>query len=467
MTVSIPAPGAGAQPLLAPRMPATPALRPMPASRLASISALATAALLAGCSAFPTYQGVQYAEDEATVLQGPSPRHNGTPLDGALACLSHRIVAHNQGKPPLSVAVGDIKDYTGKYSQGDGNMLTQGGALMVYSALGKLGGAIEVRERFDTRVAELELAYTDRRQLGDGNQHSLRDDKGQRAVPWLPYYGGSILKSDYYIIGGLTELNYNIQSGGVEALVNQIGPRYRVFTMNVGADLRIVETSTLRVVRAVSLQKQIVGREIGAGVFRFFGSNLFDLNAGSKDLEPVQLGVRTTLEQGVIELISTVTQTPVGTCIDTPSTPVAAAPASDASSAAPAPSRPDSSPPTAGQPLQESTAAAATRVDVVFEENANRVAQQSSTAPETVATRLRAGQSVQLAVLSREAEADMNPARRHELTDERIQTLRALLAQHGVAPDQLHVTWRPSPGDNSIHRYGAGYRLLARLRIDP
>ena len=200
------------------------------------LSALAGALLLSGC-ALPTYQQVQVAEDEAPVMQGPSPRHNGTPIDSALACLSHRIAGKLNGKAPLSIAVGDIKDYTGKYSQGDGNVVTQGGALMVYSALGKLGGAIDVRERFDTRVAELELAYTDRRQLGDGNTHALSDDKGQRSVPWLPYYGGSILRSDYYIIGGLTEVNYNIQSSGIEAQVNQIGPRYRVFTMNVGADL--------------------------------------------------------------------------------------------------------------------------------------------------------------------------------------------------------------------------------------
>lgn len=441
-------------------------------SKVLPLSTLASALLLGGC-ALPTYQQVQMAEGEAAVMQGPGPRHNGTPLDGVLACMSHRIVAQQGGRAPLSVAVGDIKDYTGKYSQGDGNVVTQGGALMVYSALGKLGGAIDVRERFDTRVAELELAYTDRRQLGDGNSHALADDKGQRAVPWLPYYGGSILKSDYYIIGGLTEVNYNIQSGGIEAQVNQIGPRYRVFTMNVGADLRIVETRTLRVVRAVSLQKQIVGREIGAGIFRFFGSNLFDINAGSKDLEPVQLGVRTTLEQGVIELISTITQTPAAPCMEKPGT----AEQAKATAAAPEEPPPPSTPaqPTAvapqaavaTEPLQESTAAALTALDVVFEENSNRIAQQSATAAETVSTRLRAGQGVRIALLAREREADQNPTRRDELTDARIQAFRGLLAQHGVPPDQIRVTWRPSPGDNTVHRYGAGYRLLTKLQVTP
>jgi curli biogenesis system outer membrane secretion channel CsgG len=445
---------------------------PLP-RRTMTLSALAATLLLSGC-ALPTYQQVRMADDEAPVMQGPGPRHNGTPLDNSFACLSHRIVEQRNGRAPLSIAVGDIKDYTGKYSQGDGNVVTQGGSLMVYSALGKLGGAIDVRERFDTRVAELELAYTDRRQLGDGNQHALADEKGQRAVPWLPYYGGSILRSDYYIIGGLTEVNYNIQSGGIEAQVNQIGPRYRVFTMNVGADLRIVETKTLRVVRAVSLQKQIVGREIGAGIFRFFGSNLFDINAGSKDLEPVQLGVRTTLEQGVLELISTVTQTPAGPCMEgaktaagepaaVPPTPVPAEPA------APVPAPVPAAAPVAAatEPMPEKTKAAMTSLDVVFEENNTRIAQQSATAAETVATRLRAGQGVRMALLARENENDQNPARRDALTDERLQALRAELAQHGIPPGQVQVLWRPTPGDTTVHRYGAGYRLLARLQVKP
>jgi len=422
--------------------------------RTLTASALAATLLLSGC-ALPTYQQVRMADDEAPVMQGPGPRHNGTPLDSSFACLSHRIVEQRSGRAPLSIAVGDIKDYTGKYSQGDGNVVTQGGSLMVYSALGKLGGAIDVRERFDTRVAELELAYTDRRQLGDGNQHALADEKGQRAVPWLPYYGGSILRSDYYIIGGLTEVNYNIQSGGIEAQVNQIGPRFRVFTMNVGADLRIVETKTLRVVRAVSLQKQIVGREIGAGIFRFFGSNLFDINAGSKD-------------QGVLELISTVTQTPAGPCMESARTaagePAAVPPApmpADTAAAAAAPAA------AATPAMPEKTAAAMTSLDVVFEENNTRIAQQSATAAETVATRLRAGQGVRMALLARENENDQNPARRDALTDERLQSLRAELAQHGIPPSQVQLQWRPAPGDTTVHRYGAGYRLLARLQIKP
>ena len=230
----------------------------------------------------------------------------------------------------------------------------------------------------------------------------------------------------------------------------------------------------MRVVRAVSLQKQIVGREIGAGIFRFFGSNLFDINAGSKDLEPVQLGVRTTLEQGVLELISTVTQTPAGPCMESARTaagePAAVPPApmpADTAAAAAAPAVAAAPAAAATPAMPEKTAAAMTSLDVVFEENNTRIAQQSATAAEAVATRLRAGQGVRMALLARENENDQNPARRDALTDERLQSLRAELAQHGIPPSQVQLQWRPAPGDTTVHRYGAGYRLLARLQIKP
>src|SRR5690606_18361062 len=134
------------------------------------------------------------------------------------------------------------KDYTGKYSINEGNAITQGGALMVYSALGKMDGVVQVAERFDPTIAERELAYIDRRQLGDGDAHQLGGPDGAQRVPWLPYFGGTIRQSDYFIVGGITELNYDINSGGAEAGINQIGAKGRLYNEQVGIDLRIVDT---------------------------------------------------------------------------------------------------------------------------------------------------------------------------------------------------------------------------------
>ena len=138
--------------------------------------ALGLTAGLAGCMSLPSQQ---LAVDEEPVVIGAAARRNYTPLEPAFACLANGIRQKNQ--PPIAIAVGDVKDYTGKYSQNEGSTITQGGALMIYSALGKLGNVVQLQERFDTRIAELELAYTDRRQLGDGRTHAV--ETGKPAVP--------------------------------------------------------------------------------------------------------------------------------------------------------------------------------------------------------------------------------------------------------------------------------------------
>ena len=244
---------------------------------------------------------------EAPVVVGPPARSNATPLATAYACYKSQLA----GTRPIGIGVGDIKDYTGKFSDQEGNAITQGGALMAMSALGKLSPAIRQHERFDTRVAEMELVYMDRRQLGGEGKYKVDG----RVVPWEPYYGGTIRGSDYFIVGGITELNYNIQSGGAELQINQIGPKGRTYVMNVAADLRIVDTRSLVVQRTVSLQKQIVGYEVGLGVFRFFGTDLVDIHAGAKNQEPLQLGVRTIIELGVLELVAAVTGIAHETCL--------------------------------------------------------------------------------------------------------------------------------------------------------
>ncbi len=235
-------------------------------------------------------------EGEAPVVFGPAVRNNVTPLDEAYACYGEKL---RQSGVSLSIGVSDIRDYTGKASDLEGTVVTQGGPLMAYSALGKLGSAVQLHERFDTRVAELELAYMDRRQLGDGKNYQVN---GQ-PVPWVPYYGGTILSSDYYIVGGITEVNYNIQSGGLQGSADLVGPRVRTFTMSVAVDLRLVDTKSLLVVATSSLQKQIVGYEVGFELFRFFNTTLVDINAGVKNQEPIQLGVRTTLELAILDLL--------------------------------------------------------------------------------------------------------------------------------------------------------------------
>ncbi|OYY05745.1 MAG: hypothetical protein B7Y73_00810 [Acidocella sp. 35-58-6] len=253
------------------------------------------------------------AAGEAPVVIGPPVRDNYTPMNAALACLANDI--QKSDKPKLTIAVDDIKDYTGQYNINEGDAITQGGSLMVMSALGKLGGTVNVADRFNTDVAQMELSFMNQRELGDGQNHVVGAGPGAKTVPWIPYYGGSIMGSQYYITGGITELNYNVQSGGVQFQVNNLGPEDRVYTEDVGIDLELVDSRTLLVVKTVSLVKQLTGYEVGFNIFQFFGSNLYNLNIGNKSQEPAQLGVRTLLEEGVLRLVASAENLPPEPCL--------------------------------------------------------------------------------------------------------------------------------------------------------
>jgi len=403
---------------------------------------------------------------EAPTLIGPAVRDNRTPMDAVLSCFASQLGTRNGAR--VVIGVGDVRDYTGKYSVNEGNAITQGGALMVSSALGKLGGAIALAERFDPTIAERELGYTDRRQLGDGVAHDVVGPAGAGKVPWLPYYGGSITASDYYIVGGITELNYDIRSGGIETQVNQVGPKARTFTQSVAIDLRIVDTRSLLVVKTVSLTKQFTGYEVGFDIFRFFGSNLFDINIGAKGQEPLQLGIRTALEEATVRLVGAVTQVNPEQCIAlsgwTNST--AAVPATASASIRPAAMAGSGITPRApafnGAP-GVSTATAGSSIQIPFEDES---AGLSSTASALIDRLARAASKgpVEVTIVARDTETP-DPAKRDALTDQRIAALTAVLVSRGIAARAITTLWRPAATNSAIHRDGAGLQDIARLRI--
>lgn len=255
--------------------------------------------LLASCDAGPT---VQLARDEQPIMIGSRVRRNTTILTDTFVCFDNALAA--AGKKPLKIAVGNIADYTGKTSDTEGAVITRGGSLMLFSALGLMKHSVKLQDRFDTTVTDMEMKYINARQLGDGTQHTVENEK----VPWMPYFGGSILKSDYVIMGGITEVNFNLSSGGFNAEINQTGFKRRTFTMSIAADLRLVKTDSLEVVATSSFQKQFTGREVSANVFSFFdvfnNKQLFDVYGGDISQEPMQLGVRTILEEAALELLA-------------------------------------------------------------------------------------------------------------------------------------------------------------------
>ena len=432
---------------------------------------------LAGCGTLPSEQ---LAADEEPVITGAGARRNFTPLESAFGCLADGMRQAN--RPLVGIAVGDVKDYTGKYNQNEGSTITQGGALMVYSALGKLGNVVQIQERFDTRIAELELAYTDRRQLGDGRAHTV--DDGKPAVPWVPYFGGSILRSQYYIIGGITEVNYDIRSGGFDGNVSNVGAKRRTYTMNIGVDLRIIDTRTLVVLKTVSLQKQIKGEEVGAGIYRFFGSDLLDLTVGAKNQEPLQLGVRTTIEQSVLELVGAISGVDAGSCVhqaldgrrklregklmptEEPAPVAASAPKTNGNGnghGAPV-IDPESTQSGGLVPQNAGAVGQGAAFELDFEFASADISPQAMSQIEKMASDASQGKSLSYKLLGRDNEI-FPPMQRRELTTQRIRAVSDLLIARGIQASRIGVQWRPDPSDASITYHGSGLQLLATMTI--
>jgi curli biogenesis system outer membrane secretion channel CsgG len=275
--------------------------------------ALAASAIVSGCSGIPLGTFFGQGSGSFPVLPGASVTENRTPVDDALVCYGAALSQERGRRAPLSVAVGEVRDFTGRVTEGEGAPVTQGAGLMVYSALANVGPPIRIHERLDPRIAELELAYLERRQLGDGRMHEATP--GASPAPWLPYMGGSILQTDYYIVGGVTELNYVLSTGGFEASISGFGARSRYITINVAVDLRIVNSRNLVVEHAVSMQKQVIGSEAGVDIFRFFGNRLFDISGGARMSEPMQMAVRSVLQLATLDLLEAVSGVPNETCV--------------------------------------------------------------------------------------------------------------------------------------------------------
>jgi curli production assembly/transport component CsgG/holdfast attachment protein HfaB len=260
--------------------------------------ALKTFAVLAATSALTACVTPHSGGDGMYALPiGDAPvTGNPTAYTPALDCLDAYRQANNVAAP--RIAVGRILDYTGSVSEEGGRRITQGASLMAMSAFNKAGARLV--ERFDTSVTELELRYANNRLIGQEGDQNVRR-----------IYAGQMPGSDFYFVGGITELNYNIRSMGVDAQGGHIDARdgvgnlaARLYVMNIALDFRLIDTRTLEVVDVISYQKQIIGRELRAGVFSFFDDTIIDIAAGERALEPVQLAVRAGVERAVVEVMS-------------------------------------------------------------------------------------------------------------------------------------------------------------------
>ncbi len=228
---------------------------------------------------------------------------NPTPYSAALVCEAEYARARNLNAP--RIAIGRIADYTGKYeADGSGRKLTQGASLMAMSAFAKAG--VPLVERYDTSVSELELKYANSKLISD---HPVAG--GATPAEFRRIMAGQVPGSDFYLAGGITELNFNIASNGLNVDAggtNTTDPKGSLgattYIMNIGLDLRLINTRTLEVVDVISYQKQILAHQVGVGVFKIWNGFAGDFSVGEGGQEPLQLGVRAVIERATAEMVA-------------------------------------------------------------------------------------------------------------------------------------------------------------------
>lgn len=263
---------------------------------------------VAACTTPPDVTGQM---GQITPVKGPSPQLTTTPVKGALTCVSKY---RNKGQD-LRLAIGDIVDGTGArtFTDGSSTLLPQRPDMMFTVALHDTG--LKILNRNATKVAEWEMVQSMEKRLGEGRTTKVDDQE----FNYRPVAAGSMLGSTHFVTGALTEVNWNIHSSEVK---NNIAGGFRTekqYYISVAVDLMVTDTRTTEITLARSYTKQIVGKELSNGLFRFFDIGdqsagigpleLFDSSAGAQSNEPVQNAVRWLMATAAYDIASTLTHT--------------------------------------------------------------------------------------------------------------------------------------------------------------
>ena len=264
------------------------------------MTAISTLSLLAGCSSNSRHY------NEVEPLKGPAITENNTRYTSGLSCVSDRIKLSRKVK----VTIDQIPDKTGKVNSGEGYKITQGVESMAITALSKIK-AIQVVERRNIASFNIETELMEKKRIGDKKRYKLSNG---RTINYKPLISGKIHSADYYITGAVTEVNYNLYSGGKVLNVSGLELGAKTVMMNVAMDLRIVDVHTLAVIDSISLQKQFVGKRTKAGLYRFINQENVSYDGGSSTDEPIQMGVRSLVERGVAQLVGRLFSVRVNEC---------------------------------------------------------------------------------------------------------------------------------------------------------
>ena len=250
--------------------------------------------LLTGC----TEEAIKPA---AKVIKKPTSgfviKNSSIYTDG-LSCLGRLIAADEQaGENGVTISVGLIQDKTTR--EGHGSPLTQAASDMTLTALTRIG-AIDI------------IGVTDTRDMLQYDFSSY--DTGTLINTISSLNVGSLIKSDVFITGAITEYNKNIRNRnwGLGIFGKLLGADVSGddAVINISMDLRLVNPKTGRILRsdngqllAVSLQNNIVSSGINASSTFAGGSIGITPQFGVRTADPQHLAIREVIDRAVLMLI--------------------------------------------------------------------------------------------------------------------------------------------------------------------
>ncbi|WP_439549776.1 CsgG/HfaB family protein, partial [Falsiroseomonas sp.] len=225
-------------------------------------------------------------------------------MSEALTCMRSQLARQED----IRIGIADLVDGTGaSLGEGDnaGRMVTQRPDLMLLVAMSRAGARLV--NRTSIGVVEWEMREAMARRLGEGREARV----GDTTFPFRPVRVGEIVGSSFYVSGAVTEYNYNIYSDVQEAGIFGVTAGRRSYRVSVAVDLVVTRSTTTEVRLARSYGKQLVGQEVGVGVFRFLDmsvgntrTELFEANIGQRQNEPVQAALRWVIETGAYDILS-------------------------------------------------------------------------------------------------------------------------------------------------------------------
>ncbi|SEH04890.1 CsgG/HfaB family protein [Candidatus Venteria ishoeyi] len=223
---------------------------------------------------------------------------NSSVYSKGLECLGNLITQDGQaGNNGVTVSIGLIQDKTARQVQG--SPLTQAASDMTLTAMTRVG-AIDLVGTTDTRdILQYDLSSYDLNTMA--NTVSLSNV-------------GSLIKSDVFITGAITEYNKDVRdrSWGMGIFGKLLGLDVSGddSIINVSMDLRLVNPKTGRVLRsgqgqllAISLQNNIVSS--GFDTSATYASSSFGLTPhfSSRSADPQHLAIRELIERSVLILM--------------------------------------------------------------------------------------------------------------------------------------------------------------------